>query len=59
MNATLSFVPIGFQCLDLSGNFGRVVDTAVETLSMQDAQLRFRHVEPTSVLGCRVEFQLP
>jgi hypothetical protein len=57
MNATLSFVPVGFPSLDSPSNFGWIVDAAVETLTMHDAQLRFRHVEPTSVFGRRVEFQ--
>jgi len=45
MNATLFFVPIGFPSLDLSSNFGWVVDAAVETLTVEkystvDQQMR-------------------
>ncbi len=36
---------------DLAYELGHIGDAAVQALARQDRQLRFRHIEPTAVLG--------
>ena len=48
---------MSFPCGDFAAEGLRVVDSAVEALAAEDADLDLDHVEPTGVLGSVVELQ--
>lgn len=50
-------IALPFQGLDFPAEGGLVRDAPPEAGASQYAKLYLRHVEPTAVLGCVVEFQ--
>lgn len=50
-------VSLALPCGDLAGETFGIVDTSIQALAVEDADLDLDHVEPTGVLGRVVEFQ--
>ena len=51
MDTGLHRIALGFPSGDLRGDLLRAVETPIQALPVHDADLRFRHVEPTAMLG--------
>ena len=51
MDAGLHRIALGFPSGDLGGDLLRAVEPPIQALPVHDADLRFRHVEPTAMLG--------
>ena len=52
-----SIVALAFEGGNLLPQQHFIADPAVQTLSAEDAQLDFSHVQPASVIGCVVQLQ--
>ena len=57
VDATLSFVPLQSQGLDLSAEGCLVGETLPETDAGEDAELDLRHIQPAAMLGRVVKLQ--
>src|SRR5215471_12035542 len=57
-NRGVRCIACAFIRSDLTGEHGFVRYTAIQTLSLQDTQLDFGHIQPTAVLGRVMKFEL-